>query len=330
MFVCKECFADDELRAYIDSNSTNIRECDICHINGKTIELSELYDFFDDLLSLFEPNDNGRHVSSIIQTEWNLFKDEKTAKILLEVILSQMTDGFQIDSLVDYKEEIKVRVSIWEKLKKNVKENRRFFTSVDDFAVYNYIEPTSGLTTGTKLYRSRITPQGTAVLSCEDMGCPPKEKAIAGRSNPIGIPYLYLCDTAKTTYYEVRALYLDKLSVGVFEIQRNLKIVDFVYNINLFLVHNDSDKSLKEVVIKKKVIDAISADLSKPMRRYDSELEYVPTQLICEYCRDFADGICFESSLYKGGRNYVLFDSADAKCIQVESHEITKIEIDKD
>ena len=93
---------------------------------------------------------------------------------------------------------------------------------------------------------------------------------------------------------------------------------------------------LKETIIKKKVIEAISSDLSKPLRRYDSEIEYVPTQLICEYCRRIvdsegatADGITFESSLHKGGRNYVLFDESAAKCIRVDSHEITRIDIDR-
>ena len=164
------------------------------------------------------------------------------------------------------------------------------------------------------------------------MGCPPNYLATPGRANPKGIPYLYLSDSAKTTYYEVRALYLDKLSVGTFRIKRDLKLIDFIYDVNLFFSYNCSSLPLKEIVIKKKVIDAISADLSKPIRRYDDpELEYVPTQLICEYCKNIvgADGISFESSVHKGGRNYVLFDGSAAKCTRVTIHEITKIDIDR-
>ena len=40
-------------------------------------------------------------------------------------------------------------------------------------------------------------------------------------------------------------------------------------------------------------------------------------------------GITFESSLHKGGRNYVLFDGSAAKCTSVSIHEITKIDIDR-
>lgn len=193
---------------------------------------------------------------------------------------------------------------------------------MDEFAQYDYLTAGKSLHVGQKLYRSRITPIGQKKIKCDKMGCPPKELATAGRANPIGIPYLYLSDSAKTTYFEVRAVYLDQLSVGTFRIQRELELVDFIYDVNLFIAYNDGSASLKEIVIKKKIIDAISEDLSKPLRRYDSELEYVPTQLICEYCKRIvgADGISFESSLHKGGRNYVLFDDSSAKCIRVDSH----------
>jgi hypothetical protein len=53
--------------------------------------------------------------------------------------------------------------------------------------------------------------------------------------------------------------------------------------------------------------------------------------MICEYCRNIvqADGISFESSLYKGGINYVLFDQDNAECVSVDTHVIRKIDIDK-
>ena len=82
------------------------------------------------------------------------------------------------------------------------------------------------------------------------------------------------------------------------------------------------------VSVKQKLLQAISHDLSKPLRRYDTELEYVPTQLICEYCKlNGIDGIRFESSLHKGGINLVLFDANKADCISVVSKEIKKVEI---
>ena len=138
---------------------------------------------------------------------------------------------------------------------------------------------------------------------------------------------MYLCRDEKTTYYEVRSVYLDRLSIGKFRIQRDLRIVDFNSKSSLFLSF-DGANPLSDTVVKKKILETLSHDLSKPMRRYDTELEYIPTQLICEYCkRSKADGICFGSSLHSGGVNYVLFNPEDAKCIRVSSREINSIHI---
>lgn len=333
MKICKDCFLDEELRSEINANAVIDGTCDVCGKEGKVMDFSEFHGFFDAILSLFEITNNGnKTIADIVQEEWKLFKNKEIAHVLLEDVISKYNHGFSINSIVDYTSDIKDRIAVWDRLKVSVKENSRFFTNIDEFVAYDYLKcGDNGLRIGDRLYRSRITPAGETILECSNMGCPPKALATAGRANPIGIPYLYLCDTAKTTYYEVRAVYLDKLSVGTFEVTRDLKIVDFIHNVSLYNSYSDDITPFKENIIKKKVIDAISSDLSKPLRRYDSELEYVPTQLICEYCRRVvgADGITFESSLHKGARNYVLFDETSAKCINVESHEITHIDIDK-
>lgn len=165
----------------------------------------------------------------------------------------------------------------------------------------------------------------------KEMGCPPKERATPGRANPLGIPYLYLCNKVETTYYEVRAVYLDRISIGRFRILRDLNIVDFSNKINLFYAYSgaESNEDLQEIVKRKILFDKISTDLSKPLRRFDTEIEYVPTQLICEYCKqNGADGIRFNSSLHQGGTNVVLFNSVDAKCTRVLTHEIKNVKIE--
>lgn len=332
MNICKDCFLDEELCSEINANAAIDGICDVSGKEGKVMDFSEFYGFFDAILSLFAITENGNQtIVDVVQEEWKIFKNKKIAQILLADVISKHNYGFSIDSIVDYTPDIKKRIAVWDRLKTSVKEKSRFFTNMDEFAQYNYLTAGKSLHVGQKLYRSRVTPVGQKKIKCGKMGCPPRKFATAGRANPIGIPYLYLSDSAKTTYFEVRAVYLDQLSVGTFRIERELELVDFIYDVNLFLSYNDGTTSLKEIVIKKKVIDAISEDLSKPLRRYDSELEYVPTQLICEYCKRIvgADGISFESSLYKGGRNYVLFDDNSAKCMRVDVHEITQIDIDR-
>lgn len=66
------------------------------------------------------------------------------------------------------------------------------------------------------------------------------------------------------------------------------------------------------------------------MRRSDSELEYIPTQFICEFIRYItgAEGILFASSLYDKGKNFVLFSQEKVICESVELHRVTKVEIE--
>ncbi|MCI2081877.1 MAG: RES family NAD+ phosphorylase [Bacteroidales bacterium] len=264
----------------------------------------------------------------IIDRDWKLFANTKCARSIIGEVLDTTNYGFGLDDHVSYTNDILDNVSVWEQLKKDVKENYRYLFDHEKFDVCADLSPSYSLNAGAVLYRARVTPEGQKKLRCKEMGCPPKEKAVAGRANPFGIPYLYLCKKEKTTYYEIRAGFLDKLSIGKFKIKKDLNIVDFNSKISLFYSFEEGG-SLPDIVAKNKIFDAISSDLSKPLCRYDTELEYIPTQLICEYCKlNKADGICFSSSLHKGGVNFVLFDPDDATCTSVICREIKTIDID--
>ena len=328
MWVCKECFADEEIRKEVENNSIDEGKCDVCGETGKRCDLSVFADFFVSVFPLFKKDVNSEDtIISILERDWNVFSNSLCAQTILNEIIHTNAIPISIDDKVSYTDDIINRVNVWEQLKKDVKENYRYFVDHDRFDDYVDLSPSSELKEGTLLYRARIIPEGKKKLKSKDMGCPEKGKATAGRANPLGIPYLYLCRDEKTTYYEVRSVYLDRLSIGRFRIQRDLRIVDFNSKSSLFLSF-DGANPLSDTVVKKKILEALSHDLSKPMRRYDTELEYIPTQLICEYCkRSKADGFCFGSSLHSGGVNYVLFNPEDAKCIRVSSREIKSIHI---
>ena len=161
----------------------------------------------------------------------------------------------------------------------------------------------------------------------DEMFCPPAKIAMGGRANPPGIPYLYLSDDPDTVLYEVRAAYLDELSFGVFKLKDLIgatKIVDFTENTSLF-----QPGKVNETIKSRLLREIISTDLSKPMRRYDSELEYVPTQFICEYIKIFtgANGIRFKSSVHPKGNNLVIFDQTMMECIEVKLKKITRLNL---
>src|SRR5690606_5970102 len=146
--------------------------------------------------------------------------------------------------------------------------------------------------------------------------------------NPSGIPYLYLSDNEETVLYEIRASYLDEISIGTFSLKDNLHqvvyISDFTETPTIFHPSRVNER-IKSTLLKQK----ISIDLSRPMRRYDSELDYIPTQFICEFIRVYTGvrGIKFRSSLHILGNNIVLFDQDLVECENVKKVKVKKVEI---
>lgn len=331
MNICANCFNDEEIKQFIITSSTARTECDCCGQECETIDLNEISDFFIEFLGLFVKDSNGTELVQLIQNDWDIFYSDVCARKILSAIIDHEHFDFSVDDKVIYTSEVQECFSVWEKLKSEVQEEKRYFSDVGSFNWEVYIKSNAQIRKGTVLYRARITPDGRNKLKTNEMGCPPKERATAGRANPVGIPYLYLCNKIETTFYEVRAVYLDRLSIGKFTVRRDLNIVDFSNKISLFFTYTDSESnfSLVDIVKRKILFDQISADLSKPLRRFDTEIEYVPTQLICEYCKqNGADGIRFNSSLHQGGTNVVLFNSLDATCTSVLHREIKSVIIE--
>ena len=222
-----------------------------------------------------------------------------------------------------------ILLKLWENIKDSLQHQTRYFTNLGklypiDPMLEKYIVADEPIPKGRTLYRARVLPDKKAYYQKKDMGCPPPEKVNAGRANPVGIPYLYLCADKDTTYYEVRARFLDRICIGTFKTVRDLNIVNFADKASLFLSSHSGD--IIEFIKKKLLLNSISKDMSRPLTRYDSELEYVPTQYICELSKlHKANGICFESSLKKDGLNYVLFDENDADCIDVKNTQIKEV-----
>lgn len=342
MKVCDRCFKDEEIKQYIISTSVEKGICDCCSEESNIIDIEELLDFFNEFLSIFKYDGEGISLTNLVQTDWGIFSSYKASNKILSSIISELKPSFQLeinsliefnsDTPVSYIDEIVQCVSYWDKLKDDLKWRRRFLTDIDEmielgwdasFNVYSLID------SSTVLYRARINQDGQIIpYDISEMGAPSYKFTSAGRANPQGIPYLYLSKSATTTLYEIRATYLDNISIGTFQISEKsiLKLVDFtgkqspfseIGNIMIFA----KGRLLREV---------ISKDLSKPLRRYDSELEYIPTQFICEFIRYVAgvDGVQFSSSLDQNGVNVVLFNQENISCIGVELHQVTEVKIE--
>lgn len=333
MEVCSNCFADRELIAYVGS-STNIGDCTMCgSVDVPILDLNELVDFFQELLNNFQISTHGLPLKDELQNTWYLFSNNNISDRILNHIIPRLATSItNANDNVAYQSDITDNISHWKVLKDDLKWSRRYISDInrlEDLGWDAYFNTQLELTTTDLLYRARLhNSSGVPAFSAAEMMCPPPEKTTGGRANPPGIPYLYLADNPDTVLYEVRAAYLDELSVGVFKLKDSIistKIVDFTENTSIF-----QPGKITETIKSRLLREMISADLSKPMRRYDSELEYIPTQFICEYIKVFtgANGIRFKSSVHPLGSNYVIFDQNLMECVDVKLKRIVSLSLE--
>lgn len=332
--VCKNCFSDRELIGFITSQS-KFDNCSFCnHKDVECLPLEELFDFFKELLANFKKTDDGETLKSKLQGNWSLFSSLDIAyNILNNVIALIDTEITNADEKVDFSDDILDNVNYWDKLKSQLIWENRYLTDInyltDELGWDGFFGSQIALPKDAKLYRARIHHSiSEPAYTIDKMFCPPKDKATGGRANPIGIPFLYLSDNDKTVLYEIRASYLDEVSIGTFMLKEELTdeiiISDFTESITIFHPSRVSER-IKSTLLKQK----ISADLSKPMRRYDSELDYIPTQFICEFIKVYTgvQGIKFRSSLHTTGNNIVIFNQEIMRCIEVVKAKINKVSI---
>jgi hypothetical protein len=332
MEVCPNCFADKELKGFI-SSSSNVGLCKNCNSeNVPLLIIDELLDFFQELINNFKNFPEGEPLKSKIQSSWSFFSAHDIgAKILNHVLPRLNTDIQNADSLVNYTEDIIENFSYWEKFKDKLKYSNRFISDIDyleELGWDGFFNTQFELKPTDELFRARVHHKSNSpAYDALDMMCPPTHLVGGGRANPLGIPYLYLSDNPETVLYEVRASYLDELSIGSFNLKEeviSIKIVDFTEDTSLF------QPTIVNQTIKSKLLrDKISRDLSKPMRRYDSEIEYIPTQFICEFIKVFtgASGIRFSSSLHPTGNNFVIFNQESMECNKVVLKKINSMNL---
>ncbi len=335
LFAC--CFRESEIQSQILSQSGGVKEpCQYNdNISSECSDFEEFRDSFIDFFSLFVKTNSSRGIKliSLIESDWNFLNTKLPGKReFLNDILRESNTDFSYNTRVTYKEEITNCISSWERIKKSLQERRRYFPEYDpdEEGWGHLLNCKIELAPGTRLYRARINPINKLhePFPPDEMGAPDRAFASEGRANPKGFPFLYLCRDELTTAYETRALLLDRITVGEFQTTKSLSIVDFCACFDPFIA--ESFTGLVEIAKQMLLFRAIAKDMSRPIRRNSNNIEYVPTQYICEYIRHIinADGVQFTSSIHDFGCNIVLFNHLDSvKCTNVKLYEIKQTHI---
>lgn len=343
MNCCTECFSSNYLKDIINRNNT-IGDCDFC--SSKQVSIynpAELSLIFQNILDLYSV-----HLDSINSLETQIENDfhnkifsEKIGlniKQLLQNIVKDDYNTYQslfennvvltCSNLPESVDIIKPLQISWEKFADEIKTTNRFHiqNTLDleklQELLNRYKKP---INKGKKFYRARIS--NKEGFGKSDMLNPPIDKAKAGRANPTGISYLYLADQIKTTLYEARATLFDYVTVGEFRAKEDIKVINLrgdTYDPVLLA----EQEELEDFLIHLPFITTLETNLSKPRRRSDNELDYLPTQYLSEFIKSVGfDGVEFQSSLFSEGYNLAIFTPDKFECISVDVFEIENIDL---
>jgi len=154
---------------------------------------------------------------------------------------------------------------------------------------------------------------------------PNSKFAKEGRINPKGIPYLYLSTDEKTAMSELRPWIGSKITLGVFKLKRDIKLIDFSDDDPKFLLNILATGMISNDLRIRLDWLPVNRAFSKPVSQSDSSSDYVPIQVIAEFFKKNGfDGVFYNSSLGKG-QNICLFKTSLASVIDLRVFEVDEI-----
>jgi len=327
MFCCTNCFTHVFLKEYIKNTSTQNRKCSFCGSkrNYPICSPSSLIDLFQPLFDLYVEAENGRLLNELLQDDWKVFSKYIDKKKQLQLIskiagLKKINSKKFISRLVLNQ----VYINKWDVFTYELKHENRFFpkNAIDTsqlLELFNYlIMPDEQ--NPQYVFRARINHQ-SKIFTIIEMGKPPLEKSKDGRANPKGISYFYGASDEKTSIAETRPYKSETVCVAKFKVNKKIFLIDLrdpESTISPFGLDDDNLSLLYKEHMP--LLGHLSATLSKPVLPHKKELEYLPTQYLCELIKDSNfNGIVYKSSLEKGD-NYVFFDDSLLKGAKVETY----------
>ena len=265
---CRECFAHDWLREFVDRKSRESGKCEFCaNEDVPLLEVGVVYPSFTTLLSMYElvsPDntnygaddawDSGVRLDNLIQDEWMVFSDDLdckgvTADLLEAIINAKHTDRewnfiphdsderrFDQDDLYTY------RRMFWD------------WSRQDEWNEYLFaVRTKKAVNAGAVVSKERLDHAGGAKLEAGDylyrarkgyeldsatgqrlpytghaIGAPPVSKALPGRANRKNQSVLYCADQLDTAVAETRPARGLLISVATLRVRRDLRILDLV------------------------------------------------------------------------------------------------------
>src|SRR5581483_8213668 len=233
MKCCAECFGDTGLRkSIIPLRATETGRCSYCDSgNVRLISPSGLAEYFELVISAYEPNADGKLLIDWFREDWGLFEHPRMDDPRVIDLLADILGNAEIvqQLFVPAQDLSGDRLTQWEQLRDELMYRNRFFPDVNidlDRLEFLLSQLTiEGNAVPSLWYRARIQISDRPFVIAE-MGAPPKRVASYGRANPAGIPYLYLGSTPEAAVCEIRPHTGETACVADFRAPDGLKLVD--------------------------------------------------------------------------------------------------------
>lgn len=361
-FCCTNCFLEPEIKSYIESEdilgncnyckSKNVHICDVNDVGGFIMEGVERY-YEDAANQVSYVSSEGGYllptldISEILLYEEDIFGELlDDPKLLLNDLVSPDCTPYVRRDPYGPPSGDPEEIRYWENFCRIVKNQQRFttFLSLGEDDRYDHSKPgnflfhlaenfmpflISILLSTTRIFRARIE-KGNNRYSHIDLTSPRVEYSTNNRMSPAGISFFYGGMEPETCIHEVRPDVGENVVVGEFEVTQNLFVLDLSEEIESRKSIFDPDFAFTYEEYFKPFLIHFVNDISKPIRKTDNEIEYVPTQVFTEFIRTrnfkdqyfypnekgeesdiYLNGILFKSSIKRSGKNLVLFRGPD-------------------
>ena len=361
MIFCDNCFKDKEISSIVRAVSNRVKgRCPICGRENVVLYNSDMQNdltpYFEDLVGIYSPDaflpdyypkSEKRTLIDELNERWSIFTNiprsaqyQIITSICHELYSTMPTlfDGLVgIPELYDTSylyDHALLKNCSWEAFVDEIKTKNRYHSKLINFEILekycSFIR--KKYKANECFYRARISDRyGFPV---EEMSAPPAGKSSEGRANARGITCLYISNDVDTTLHEVRAGVFDYVIVGTFRLKQDITIVDLkaITDISPFIEGVD----FVDHAINKHYLEKLNYEMSRPLRRSDSTLDYIPTQYIVDFIKCIEhdgiqeyDGIEYNSTTNPGGFNLAIFNPDLFDCISVDVYDIEKLQYSK-
>lgn len=145
------------------------------------------------------------------------------------------------------------------------------------------------------------------------IGPPPARLATAGRMNPAGIAVFYGAFGKETALSEVRPVVGSSVVVGTFRLVRTVRLLDIALLSEVRISGSIFDPGFQRRLERANFLGALGAKIVAPVMPSDEAIDYLPTQVVCDYLasKKDLDGIIYKSvQAGYSAKNVVLFHHA--------------------